>query len=190
MALPHIRNSVAGNNRQDPVYNNIFEVYFTLPAALQNEFGSDIAVLTEQVKTFKGLEALDKGPQVGEQIFMGTKRSFLQSKLESTAFDLEVEIQLNMRDRTDNYIYKLLKAWNKLGYDISTGETTLKQDYVADWLKVSIGNRAGDIIREIIFKDVMLIDGLTGFDELNYESTDVVNLTVKFRSDWAEETNA
>lgn len=190
MPLPHIRNSVAGNNRQDPVYSNIFEVYFTLPSALQNEFGNDIAVLTEQVKSIEGLESLDRGPSTSTQTFMGSTRTFLNSRLDSTSHELTVTVQLNLREGTDNYIYKLLKAWNSLGYNLSTGETTLKKDYVADWLKVSIGNRAGDIIREIIFKDVMISEGITGFGSLDYTQNNIVELSIKFISDWAEETNA
>lgn len=189
---PHIKNSNAGVNREDPVYQNIFEVYFTLPAALQGvgSFSTDINYLSQQVLKVSGLGTLDKGVAAGQQKFMGTDRSYLQAKPDGTHHELEIEVTLNMRNRTDNYIYKLLKAWNKLGYDLSTGETTLKQDYVADWFKVVIGNRAGDIYREIIFKDVMLVDGLKGFEELNYETQDHVNMTFTLVSDWADDTDA
>lgn len=187
--LPHIKNSTAGVNRQDPVYKNMFEAYFTLPEALQAEFGSDIAVLTEQVQKVSGLDSLNKTVEAGEQKFLGTSRSYLNSKLDSTFHELSIEIALNMRERTDNYIFKLLKAWASLGYNLFTGETGLKRDYVADWFKLSIANRAGDIYREVIYKDVMLTE-LTGWDEADYTTNDVVTMTIKLRSDWAEETNA
>ena len=177
--LPHIKNSRAGVNREDPVYKSLFEVYFTIPQALQERFGEDVAVLTEQVQKVSGLGTLDKGPGVGEQKFMGTSRSYLQSKLDSTSHELTITITLNLRNGVDNYIYKLLRAWNRLGYNLSTGETTLKKDYVADWFKVVIANRAGDIFKEVIYKDVMLIEGLSGFDELDYTSNDHVDLEFK-----------
>jgi len=185
--LPHIKNSQAGVNRQDPVYVNLFEVYFTIPAALQAQYGNDVAVLTEQVQSIGGLATLDKGPEAGEQKFMGTSRTYLNSKLDSTSHELTVKLALNLRNGTDNYIYKLFKAWNDLCYNKSTGETTLKVDYVADWLKVVIANRGGDIYRQILYKDVMLVSGITGMDELNYETADVVTIEVKFKSDWAED---
>lgn len=50
-------------------------------------------------------------------------------------------------------------------------------------LKVVITNRAGDIFKEVIYKDVTLIDGLSGLDELNYDSNDHVDLEFKLRSD-------
>lgn len=188
--LPHIKNSVAGVNRQDPVHKALFEVYFTLPEALRAQFASDEATLTQQVLSVSGLGTLDKGPNANNQTFMGTSRSYLEPKLDNTYHEISVVLTLNLRNRTDNWVYKLFKAWNKLGYDMDTGETVTKADYVADWFKISIGNRAGEIYREILFKDVMMFGGIEGGqDELNYDTKEHVDITVKFRSDWAEEVN-
>lgn len=183
--LPHITNSQAGINRQDPVYKSKFEVYFTIPAALQNQFQQDVAVLTEQVQKISGLGTLDRGVEKGEQKFMGTTRTYLNATKDSTSHELTVELALNFRNRTDNFIYRLFKAWNDLTYNEATGETSLKQEYVADYLRVYVGNRAGDVWRDITYKDVILFGSLEGFDELDYSSTDVQTLTVKFASDWA-----
>lgn len=188
--LPHIGNSQAGVNRHDVLYTNMFEVYFTIPKPMQAEFGSDVAVLTEQVQSIEGLGSLDKSPETTEQKFMGTSRTYINSKLDTTTHELTVKIALNLRNRTDNYIYKLFKAWRNLCYNLATGETSLKVDYVADWMKVVIANRAGDIYREIIYKDIMLAGPIEGFGTLDYSSNDLVELTVKFKSDWADDTDA
>lgn len=190
MALPHIQNSQAGRNLYDPVHQNIFEVYFTIPEALRARFGKDEALLTEHVLKIGGLSTLHTAPGVGQQKFMGTDRSYIQPKLDSTHAELTVDLTLNLRNETDNYIYKLFKAWSKLGYDISTGERRLKKDYVADWLKISIGNRAGDIYHEIVFKDVMMNGGIDNFDELNYDTAEALQISVKFVSDWWQEVEA
>ena len=188
--LPHISNSQAGVNRMDPVYSNIFEVTFTIPERLQADFGADVAVITEQIKKVSGLGTLDKGVDAGEQQFMGSKRSYLKSMPDTTVHDIEFTMELNLRDGTDNFIYKLFKAWNRLSYDLTTGERVLKKDYCADWVKISIANRAGDVYREIIYKDVMLKEGLDYQNELDYENADALtDFTVKLRSDWAVETN-
>ena len=188
--LPHIRNSQAGVQRQDPVHKALFEVRFTLPNALKEQFGADEQTLTEQVLKISGLGTLDKAPSAQEQKFMGTSRSYLEPKLDQTHHDLSIDLTLNLRNRTDNWVYKVFKAWAKLGYDMSTGETVLKNDYVADWLKVSIGNRAGEIYREILYKDVMLTGGIDGgLDELSYDDRAHVDITIKLRSDWAEEVD-
>ena len=50
-------------------------------------------------------------------------------------------------------------------------------------LKVVITNRAGDILKEVVYKGVMLIDDLSGLDELNYTSNDRTDLEFKLESD-------
>lgn len=187
MALPHITNSQAGRNLWDPVFTNIFEVSFTVPEALRANFGKDEQILTEHVTKISGLGALNKAATTGTQKFMGTDRSYIQTKLDSTRAELEVTFTLNLRDATDNYIYKLFRAWAALGYDVSTGERHLKKDYCSQWLKISVANAVGDIYREIVFKDVMMNGDLGGLEEYNYETADAAELTVKFVSDWWKE---
>ena len=190
MSLPHIKNSQAGVNKYDIVTKNIFEVYFTLPEALRSQFAKDEMLITEHVLKISGLDALDRAPGIVKQKFMGTDRSYIQPKLDSTSAEIEVEFTLNLRNKTDNYIYKLFKAWKNLGYNIETGERHLKKDYCADWLRVAAGNPAGDIYREVIFKDVMIAGDIAGMSDYDYESAEPVNITVKFASDWWTENNA
>ena len=185
MSLPHITNSQAGVNKYDPVFKTIFEVYFSLPEAIRSEFGKDEALITEHVMSVTGLNALNRAPGTGTQKFMGTDRSFINPKLDSTRAEIEVKLSLNLRNGVDNYIYKLFRAWARLGYDISSGTRHLKKDCCAEFLKISIANQAGDIYREIVFKDVMINGDITGSQEdVDYENADALDLTVKFVSDW------
>ena len=121
---------------------------------------------------------------------MGTDRTYIIPKLDNTRAELELTFTLNLRDDVDNYIYKLFRAWAALGYDINTGARALKREYCADWLNVAIANRRGDIYHEIIFKDIMIADSITGINDLDYEQGDALELTVKFVSDWWQETMA
>ena len=192
MALPHLKNSEAGLNKFEPVHQSIFEIAFTIPEALRTEFQKDEAILTEQVQKITGLDALDKGPAKVKQSFMGTTRSYLAPKLDDTSWEFEITFALNLRgeNRTDNFIYKLLKAWNQLGYNISTGETALKRDYCAEWFKINIANREGDIIRQLLLKDVIMYEGLSGWGDLDYTSNEPIQLTAKFSTDWWDDINA
>ena len=191
MALPHIQNSQAGRNKWDPVHSSIFEVRFTVPEAIRADFGKDEVLLTEHVLKIDGLGALNRAPGTGTQKFMGTDRSYINPKLDSTRAEISIDFTLNLRDDTDNYIYKLLRAWAALGYDVNTGARSLKREYCADWLDVAVANRAGDIYHEVIFKDVMINGNLAGyFDNLDYESTDAAQITLPLVSDWWLETKA
>ena len=190
MALPHIKNSQAGINLWDPVHKSIFEVTFTIPEALRNEFAKDEAILTQHVLNISGLDALYRAPETDVQKFMGTDRSYIKPTIGETRATLEVEFSLNLRNGTDNYILKLLRAWAALGYDIKTGKRTLKKDYCAQWLKVSVANREGDIYQEIVFKDIMM-NGPLDFDGgLDYTADDALNVKAKFVSDWWDEVEA
>lgn len=191
MALPHIQNSQAGRNKFDPVHQNIFEVRFTVPDAIRDQFGKDEVLPTEHVTKITGVGgAINKAPNVQQQKFMGTDRSYIVPKLDNTHAELEMEFTLNLRDDTDNYIYKIFRAWAALGYDVNTGSRALKRDYCADWLNIAVANRAGDIFHEIIFKDVMMNGDLSGYGDFDYETGDACTLSVKFVSDWWQETIA
>lgn len=190
MALPHIKNSEAGVNLYDPVHKSIFEVNFTLPDAIRNEFAKDEALITQHVLTVSGLNALYRAPEVDSQKFMGVDRSFIKPVLGETKAQIEIEFSLNLRNGTDNYILKLFRAWAALGYDVSTGKRSLKKDYCAQWLKVSVANREGDIYQQIVFKDVMINGDLDMADDLDYTNGDAVTLKVKFVSDWWDEVQA
>lgn len=190
MALPHIKNSEAGINLYDPVHKSIFEVYFTLPDALRAEFANDEMLLTQHVLTVSGLDALYRAPETDVQKFMGTDRTFIKPTIGETSAKLEVEFSLNLRNGTDNYILKLFRAWAALGYDIATGKRSLKKDYCAQWLKVAVANREGDIFQEIVFKDVMINGALEYDGGLDYTADDALVLKVKFVSDWWDEKTA
>lgn len=190
MSLPHIKNSKAGINRQEPIYGNLFEVYFSVPEEIQKKFGvEDVNVLTEQVKNISGLDSLIKSPGTVEQQYMGTTRSYLDSKLDTTAHDITITLELNMRNGVDNYIFKMFKAWNKLGYNQDTGEKHLKVDYVTDFIRCVAFNKIGDIYRDMTFHDVMLT-GATGFDGYDYTDSGLKTIELKFRSDWADDEDA
>ena len=184
--LPHIKNTKAGNNYYDPMHQSIFEVYFTLPDALREKFKTDEEILTEQVTSVSGLDALQKTVQAGQQKFYGVDVSYLNPVLDTTRAEITITFNLNIRDEKDAYVLKVFKAWGKMGYDLSDGTRTLMKDYVADNLRIAEGNRNGVIWRSYIFHKVM-VTNLEGLNELNYENTDARQLTVTFVSDWWDE---
>lgn len=187
--LPHLVNSQAGRNKWTPEFKCCYEVAFDLPAIISAKYGDDRTLLTEHVLSVSGLDALDKSPEADAQKFMGTSRSYLKPTVGDTYADITVKFSLNLRNGTDNYIYKMLRDWARLGYNIATGERHLKADYCADWMKVREGNPAGDVFREVLFKDVMLTK-ISGLSELSYEDDSVLELEATFRTDWWDDITA
>lgn len=185
--LPHIKNMTAGINKFDPVHKSIFEVFFTLPPSIASQFQEDSLLLTQQVFSVSGLDALQKTPTQGEQKFYGTVVSFLNPNVDSTAADITIVFNLNLRNVTDNYVLKLFRAWENVSYDLSDGTRGIKTDYIVDNLRIAEANRNGQIWRSYVFHHVMLT-GVSGLEDLDYTNNDARQLTCTFRADfWDDE---
>lgn len=186
---PQLRNAAAGRHYYDPMHASIFEVTFSVPAAISAEFGNDeyLQLLGEQVTTVSGLDALQKTAAAGEQKFFGASSSYLNPTLDNTYAEITVEFNLNIRNTTDAYVLRVFKEWAKLGYDLGTGERRLMKDYVANNLIIKEANRDGTVWRNVEFQKVMLTS-VTGLDALDYTNNEARKLTVVFRSDiWNEQ---
>lgn len=185
--LPHIKNIKSGINKWDPMHSAVYELYFTLPDALQAEFKEDEAILTEQVTEVSGLDALQKTTGQGSQKFMGVDVSFQNPAMDTTYAEITVTMNLNLRNVTDAFVLKVFRAWENLNYDLSDGTRTLKSEYSSDSLRVAEANRNGEIWRSYIFHHVLLCE-VTGLDTLNYTDNQARTIQVKFRSDfWSDD---
>ena len=186
--LPHIMNTKAGIDRQDPMHSAIFEVYFQLPLALKSIFGSeDEHTITEQVTDVDGLDQLQKVVGAGSQKFFGVDVSFLNPTMEQTFCEFTVNFNLNIRNHTDAWLLKIFKAWGNLGYNLQDGTRTLMDDYVSNSVRIAEANRNGEIWRSYIFHKVMVVN-VTGLPSLNYTENEPRKLSVTFRSDnWDED---
>ena len=189
--LPHITNVKAGYEKYDPMHQSIFEIGFTVPGALSDQGfdGEQLEILTTQVVSVSGLDALQKVAGASSQKFLGVDVSFLNPTLDSTTAEFTIIFNLNLRDTTDAYVLNLFKAWGRLSYDIGNGKRSLKKDYVCDTMHLSEANRDGTVWREVIFKDVF-VTAITGLDSLDYSSSEARQLSVTFRADyWEEKTD-
>ena len=184
--LPHILNMESGREKYDPVHKSIYEVYFTLPPAIQSQFAAEELLLTEQVKTVSGIDVLQKTTDVGEQKFYGVTVSYLNPVLDTTAADIQVVFNLNLRNVTDNFVLKVFRAWENISYNLADGTRSIKTGYISDNLRIAEANRNGDIWRCYIFHHVMLKE-VTGLNDLDYTNNDASELTCTFRCDYWED---
>ena len=73
---------------------------------------------------------------------------------------------------------------------MNPGERTLKDDHVADFLRIVQFNKRGDIFRDITYHDIVLTE-VSGLDSVEYgDPTGIHELNIKFRSDWADDVDA
>lgn len=187
---PHLKNTQAGNNLWDPMHNSIFEIQFEGlgPAGMNLCTEDDRVILTEQVTTVSGLDSLIKVVGVGEQKFMGVTNSYANPVYDTTAADITVEFNLNLRNTTDAYVYNIFARWNKILYDMQTGTRRLMSEYTCPSITINEANRDGSIWRTIILGKVILT-GITGLDGLDYTGNEARKLTCTFRADYWDDNS-
>ena len=109
--LPHLTNIQSGINKWDPSHSSVYEVYFTLPDAIRAEFSEDEIILTEQVTDVSGLDQLIKTTPVNSQKFMGVDVSHHGPVMDNTYADITINLNLNLRNKIDNFVLKVFRAW-------------------------------------------------------------------------------
>lgn len=187
--LPHLTNIQSGINKWDPSHGSVYEVYFTLPDAIRAEFSEDEIILTEQVTDVSGLDQLIKTTPVNSQKFMGVDVSHHGPVMDNTYADITINLNLNLRNKIDNFVLKVFRAWENLNYNLADGTRTLLADYSADAMRIAVANRAGDVVRSIVFNRVLLT-GMSNIDTLDYSSNDPQKLQVTLRCDYWDDAMA
>lgn len=139
--LSHFRNSRAAQELYEPVYLNLFTIQIQLPEAI----GSDVEntnLLLENVINIGGLKSHKFPSAPVGQNYKWAARRFAGAKPSETTMDLTIDFEVNL-DRTPSaYVLKTLRKWCDLVYDPLTGRTGIKRDYVAEWMLITMYDRA------------------------------------------------
>ena len=179
--LPHYVQSTASINKYEPVHPSLFEVTLLAPSGIT----FNTTLVLERVKSIGGLGRVNRRVHTMGQKFKFADRSYA-SMPGQTFVDLSLTFTLNLNTSNEMYIYKMLRDWYKQIYDPATGIMGLKVNYTGTIVVVQY-NRAGDIFRQLTFKDAFPTGQITAVDELNYDTHDPVELNMTFRSDhWLE----
>ena len=174
--LPHYQNSLFGINKYEPVYLNQFEVLITPPGPV---LGGQI--LVQQVTNLTGLE-VDKTPAPIQQRYKFAVRNYAGAKPDQTYFDLVLSFTVNLNDANSMYVFKTLRQWTDLIYNPLTGAMGVKRDYIGS-IVISVFNKQGDVFRRITCKDCFPTSPLTVM-ELDYQATDIYNVTMTWAVDY------
>ena len=188
--LPHITNVSAGIERWDPMHNSIFQVSFTVPFVMQGEYNQDeLLILSQQVVSVNGLDNIQKPLQTHTMKYLGVDVAFFLPRLDSTGIDFNITFNLNIRNISDAYVFKLFKEWYNYIYNLATGVVPLINQVKAQTMTILEANRDGTVWRQIVMENVIMT-GMTGVDTLDYNSSEARTLNVSFHADFWDETIA
>lgn len=185
--LPHVSNTKVWRDRWDPMHSSIFSVEFTVPFVLRGEYDSEeMCVLSLQVLSVEGLDGLQKSVGIYTQKYLGTDVAFFNPKIDNTTIDFNITFNLNLRNVSDAYVYKIFKEWYNLMYDMATGVRAIKDMCCAETMNIYEANRDGTIWRQITFRNVF-VTSIQGMNSLDYTSSDPRILSVGLHADYWEE---
>jgi hypothetical protein len=138
-------------------------------------------ILVQQVTNLSGLE-VDKTPAPIEQRYKFAVRNYAGAKPDRTVFDLSLSFTVNLNDANSMYVFKTLRQWTDLIYNPLTGAMGVKRDYIGS-IVISVFNKQGDVFRRITCKDCFPTSPLTVM-ELDYQATDIYNVTMTWAVDY------
>ncbi len=182
--LPHYKNSKAGMEQYEPVYQNLFQVSLIPPPAVTVW---DKELIIEEVISISGLN-VEQNPGALEQIFKGHKRSYAGSIVANTYIDIKIKFEVNVNNDNSMYVYKALRRWSDLVRDPLTGAMTPKLTYASkqSLMTVHLYKKNGDIIRTWIFPSIFPNAAITNLD-LDYSASKIYQVEAQFRSDYWED---
>jgi len=139
--LSHFRNSRASQDLYEPVYLNLFTIQISLPTGVGST-AENTNLTLENVQKIGGLISHTFPTNQVSQYYKWAIRRYAGGKPEKTSMDIAIDFEVNI-DRTPSaYVLKTLRKWCDLVYDPLTGRTGLKADYVANWMLITMYDRA------------------------------------------------
>lgn len=172
LGLPHYRASRVSTSLYEPLYLNTWVMQMTPPKGLGYSENSEIVnVVLEGLTKVGGLQS-NKVPGVFQQQYKGSDRSFAGAKPENTYMDITTDWELNLSYETgvpSSYTYKFLRQWCDLIYDPLTGRMSLKKEYVAPRLVITLMDRAATPYHQWILYNTFPTDAISN-PELDYSN--------------------
>lgn len=187
--LPHYRASRVSTSMYEPIYLNLYTVQLTPPAGLgYSENDEEVLVVLEGLTKITFNTNLNPGAI--QQTYKTSDRSFANVKPSQTYTDVATSWEMNVRydsGAPESYTYKFLRQWSDLIYDPLTGRMSLKVDYVAPRIVVTIQDRAGTPFHQWILYNTFPTTALTT-PQLDYTSNNLFKADLTFRCDFWDES--
>jgi hypothetical protein len=143
--LPHFKSSRAAMELKEPIYQNLFTVNIKLPDKI-GATDEDTKLMLEGIQKVAGLNTNKVPASNASQFYKFAKRRFADAGPDDTTLNINFDIEINLEGCQDGkpsmYTLKKLRKWTDMIYDPLTGRMGLKSDYVADYVVVTMHDKA------------------------------------------------
>lgn len=181
MPLPHFLRIRTARENMEVVYNNLYEIDFTIPA---NILGArDKSLLLENAKSVE----INTLPSFGEaeQQFKFSKRKYVTFPNDTT-MEVNISFNLNHDDKNAIYVYNVLKAWYDTVWNSQTGETTLLRNMVGDII-VNHHDKEGNVLRRVACRNCQMKSLTTSMNRFEYGTGSISDANCAFIASYWEE---
>ena len=182
MPLPHFSNIQSHNKVWEPVYKNLYEVVIVLPAAIQALHPGHQTLLLENTTAIKFPTYEDIAAV--EQRFKYSTRKFLQFPA-TTSTQFDITFNMNQNDSYQVFTWRMMKDWYDLVWNNEDGSVHYKKNIISD-IVVHAHDKEGHVIRRVTYYNAQITQ-FTGWETLDWTSTELASLEAKFTADYWED---
>lgn len=182
MPLPHFTNINSHNKIWEPVYKNLYEVIIILPPAIQALHPGYETILLENTTTIKFPSYPDITAQT--QRFKYSTRLFLTFP-DRTDTTVTITFNVNVNENYQAMTFRMMKDWYDLVWNNEDGSIHYKKNIISDII-VHAHDKEGHVIRRVTYHNAQ-ITNFSGWEDLDWSSTEIITLTAKFVADYWED---
>lgn len=196
MPLGHFTNVQTATNMWEPVFKSLFEISITLPPLVAANLGEGIRGILLENATSVPMPAYPK-IDVKTQKFKYTTRIYPTLPGQTHLVDQTIKFNINQSVNVsqNNYIgsyvagkvpvFRGIKDWYDLIWNNETGQLNYKGNLVGT-VTIDEHDKEGLVIRRVIWHNAF-ITGFTGWEDLAWDSTEIVELSASFAADYWED---
>jgi len=186
MPLPHFSNIKTATSLEEVVFPNLYEVNIVLPKSITDagSVSDDYQnILLEnctnaKFPTYPTIET-------AMQRFKYSTRLYMKMPTSTSVEDLGLSFNVNQTDKKVISTFKIIKTWYDQVWNNEDGSLHYKRNITGEII-VFAHDKEGHVIRKVVYHNAQ-IKGFTGWEELAWESNDIVKLGATFASDYWED---
>ena len=185
MPLPHFTNIASHYQINEVVHKNLYEVVVNLPPAVASLH--PVATNTVLLENTTSIN-LPTYPELGNkpQRFKYSTRIYVMLPESTSITDLSIKFNMNQNSSTYSVeTWRIMKDWYDLAWNNEDGSTHYKRNMIAD-IVCHVHDKEGHVIRRVTWHNCQ-ITSFAGWQEMSWDTNEIVDFTAKFVADYWED---